>query len=258
MKNFIKDKTDLLQKGFLIKPVESKKSLKYINNFFKNRLLKVIKIKKIKKFSFNNLHRYINVGELNSVRLKLIKEMNLDQNFREHLFLLAKKNLYEMVGNELAMQNNINLSIQFPNDESSLLPLHADTWSGDSPFETVVWLPLVNCYKTKSMFILNQNKYNKFVSIYKKKKVINVSNLFEKLKKDLNFIKINYGNYLFFNQSLPHGNIVNKTKETRISINCRFKGLFTPYAEKKLGKFFTPLKIRPASQIGLDYKFPGE
>ena len=74
----------------------------------------------------------------------------------------------------------------------------------------------------------------------------------------MNFIKINYGNYLFFNQSLPHGNIVNKTKETRISINCRFKGLFTPYAEKKLGKFFSPLKIRPASQIGLDYKFPGE
>ena len=43
-----------------------------------------------------------------------------------------------MVGNELAMQNNINLSIQFPDDVSSLLPLHADTWSGDSPFERTV------------------------------------------------------------------------------------------------------------------------
>ena len=52
--------------------------------------------------------------------------------------------------------------------------------------------------------------------------------------------------------------IINKTKETRISINCRFKGLFTPYAEKKLGKFFSPLNLRPASQIGLKYKFPGE
>ena len=60
-----------------------------------------------------------------------------------------------MVGSELAMQNNINLSIQFPDDVSSLLPLHADTWSGDY-FESVLWLPLVNCYKTKSMFILGQ------------------------------------------------------------------------------------------------------
>ena len=94
--------------------------------------------------------------------------------------------------------------------------------------------------------------------IYKNKKVDDVSNLFKKLRQDFNFIKINYGNYLFFNQSLPHGNIINKTKETRISINCRFKGLFTPYAEKKLGKFFSPLNLRPASQIGLKYKFPGE
>ena len=39
-----------------------------------------------------------------------------------------------------------------------LLPTHADTWSGDSPFEVVVWVPLVNCYKTKSMYILPPNE----------------------------------------------------------------------------------------------------
>ncbi len=258
MRNFEKDKRDLINKGYLIKKVESKKSLKYISDFLKKKLTNEINIKKSQQFSFNNLHKYIEINQLNSIRLKLIKDINQNSLFRKNLFFLAKQNLYEMVGNELAMQNNINLSIQFPNDESSLLPLHADTWSGDSPFETVLWLPLVNCYKTKSMFILNQKKYKKFLNIYKNKEVNDVSNLFKKLRKDFNFIKINYGNYLFFNQSLPHGNIINKTKETRISINCRFKGLFTPYAEKKLGKFFSPLNLRPASQIGLKYKFPGE
>ena len=110
MKNSNKDHLSLLKKGYLIKPVENKKSLNYINVFFKKRLLKEKNFKKIKKFNFNNLHKYIPVSELNEVRLKLIKEMNLDKKFRNHLFLLAKKNLYEMVGNELAMQNNINLS----------------------------------------------------------------------------------------------------------------------------------------------------
>ena len=143
-----------------------------------------------------------------------------------------------------------------PNDDSSLLPLHSDTWDGDSPFETVLWLPLVNCFKTKSMFLLNSNRYENFKKIYKKKKVKSVSNLHNSLKKDLNFIKINYGNFLLFNQNLPHGNVVNKTKETRISLNCRFKGLFTPYAQKKLGGFFSPISLRPASKIGLEYKFP--
>ena len=44
---------------------------------------------------------------------------------------------------------------------SLLLPLHSDVWSGDSPYEIVVWLPLVNCFGTKSMFILPPNKYHK-------------------------------------------------------------------------------------------------
>ena len=42
------------------------------------------------------------------------------------------------------------------------------------------------------------------------------------------------------------------------SLNCRIKGLITPYAQKKLGSFFSPLKIKPVSKLALNYKFPGE
>ena len=166
--------------------------------------------------------------------------------------------LENIIGNELAMQNNINLSIQLPGDESSLLPIHSDTWSGDSPFESVLWLPLVNCYKTKSMFILNSNKMKKFNMAFVDKKIKSVSDLYKKFKKDLNFININYGNYLLFNQNLPHGNLVNRTNETRVSLNCRYKGLFTPYKQKELGSFFSPLKIRASTKIGLEYNLPGK
>ena len=62
--------------------------------------------------------------------------------------------LEALVGNELAMQLRINLSIQLPQDNSFLLPVHADVWSGDSPYEVVVWLPLVDCYRTKAMYLL--------------------------------------------------------------------------------------------------------
>jgi len=260
MKKYKKDTKQLIQKGYIIKKVEKKHSLEYINKFFKRNIINNCNFdkNKIKNFSFNNLHKYVEIKDLNKIRLKLIQTMNKDLAFRNHFFNLAKDTLSNMVGNELAMQNNINLSIQFPNDVSSLLPLHADTWSGDSPFESVLWLPLVNCYKTKSMFILGQEKYTSFTKAFKNKKIKSVSHLYKTLKKDLRFIKINHGNFLLFNQSLPHGNVVNKTKETRISINCRFKGLFTPYARKKLGSFFSPLTVMPASQIGLKYKFPGE
>ena len=45
-------------------------------------------------------------------------------------------------GNELAMQRKVNLSMQVPKDDSSLLPVHSDVWSGCSPFEVVLWMPL--------------------------------------------------------------------------------------------------------------------
>ena len=54
----------------------------------------------------------------------------------------------------VGLQKKVNLSIQLPKDDSSLLPVHSDVWQGDSPYELVLWIPLVNCAKTKSMYIL--------------------------------------------------------------------------------------------------------
>ena len=61
---------------------------------------------------------------------------------------------------------------------------------------------------------------------------------------------------MIFNQSLPHGNRVNTENETRWSMNCRFKSVFTPYGDKKLGEFFEPVTLRAASKTGMDYKLP--
>ena len=135
------------------------------------------------------------------------------------------------------MQKNINLSIQCPNDDSSLLPIHSDTWDGNSPFEAVLWVPFVDCYKTKSMFILNAKKYVKFEKAYKKKEIKSANDLYSNLRPHIEFVKIKYGEFMLFNQNLPHGNVVNKSNETRISLNCRFKSLFTPYRQKELGTF---------------------
>ncbi len=239
MKNFNKIENIFLRKGFIVKKVENLKSLNYINDLIKKNLIKILGLKtSIKNFNLNSLHLFISQKILNKVRLDLINDINNDKKFRQNYHLLAENMLENIVGNELAMQNNINLSIQLPGDESSLLPIHSDTWSGDSPFESVLWLPLVNCYKSKSMFILNSSKVKKFNSVFNSKKIKSISDLYKNFKRDLNFIKINFGDYLLFNQNLPHGNLINTTNETRVSLNCRFKGLFTPYHQKEFGSFF--------------------
>ena len=93
-----------------------------------------------------------------------------------------------IVGNELVMQKKINLSIQVPQDDSSLLALHSDVWSGDSPYEVVIWIPLVNCYKTKSMYILKSSKYKKFEKKFKFYQK-NSETIFQHIKKDIVWLK---------------------------------------------------------------------
>ena len=84
----------------------------------------------------------------------------------------------------------------------------------------------------------------------------NSEELFNAIKNDVDWIKINYGEVLVFNQAYPHGNRINKESETRWSMNCRFKGLFTPYKDKKIGEFFEPITLRPVSKIAMSYKLP--
>ena len=80
--------------------------------------------------------------------------------------------------------------------------------------------------------------------------------LFEKIKKDVQWLNINYGEVLLFSPTILHGNRVNQENETRWSFNIRFKGLFTPYSGKGLGDYFFPLRISPLSKIAMEFDFP--
>ena len=244
-----------IKSGFIVNKIDKVVELNYLTNFIKRNITNFLNIKKKDNLNLNNLHKHVG-KDLNKLRLFLIGKLNKDTKFKNYLFEIAKREIFEIVGNELAMQKNINLSIQCPNDDSSLLPIHSDTWDGNSPFEAVLWVPFVDCYKTKSMFILNAKKYVKFEKAYKKKEIKSANDLYSNLRPHIEFVKIKYGEFMLFNQNLPHGNVVNKSNETRISLNCRFKSLITPYRQKELGTFFKPLIVRPASRIGLKYKFP--
>lgn len=243
-----------LSKGYIISKVESQNSLEYIHQLIDKKINKILQSKK--KINLNYLHKYINTNELNYFRVELISELNKDQELRYHYFNIARSSIYNLAGNELMMQKNINLSIQFPNDDSSLLPIHSDVWSGDSPYEINLWIPLVDCYKTKSMYILEQKNLKYFLKKMEKGKYYGSDKIFNVLKNKLKYLIIKNGQCLLFNQSLPHGNVVNLEKETRVSMNCRFKSIFSPYGDKKIGEFFLPITTRAVTKSALDFKFP--
>ncbi len=249
---------DYLKKGYVIYDITEIKDLEWIRDSYLKIIKKILPKIDIKDASktLNNVHKFVSPSKLNDFRLEVINQIHNKKEFREKFYNISKDLLNSIVGNELAMQLRVSLSIQLPKDESSLLPVHADTWTGVSPYESVIWMPLVNCFKSKSMFILPASKSKKLKKIFSNNKITRSDDIYNSIKKDLIWLNVKFGQVVIFDHSLPHGNVVNKENETRWSMNCRFKSIFTPYKDKRLGEYYEPITLKPASRRGMDYKFP--
>jgi len=250
--------SEYLNEGYIIRPVSSSNNLLLMKKEISKIVCEILEIDLVDDVDqlLNDIHKVVSVEKLNPFRVKIIKHINSLDAFREGYFQMAKPYLEALVGNELAMQLRINLSIQMPEDDGSLLPIHADTWSGDSPYEVVAWIPLVDCYRTKSMYIVPPSAYEQIKNDFAKYAGDSSEHLYQAIKSKVKWLDVKFGEVLIFNQALPHGNRINKESETRWSMNCRFKGVFTPYGDKKIGEFFEPITLKPASRNGLAYKLP--
>jgi len=202
----------------------------------------------------DTIHQHASVAKLNDFRLSVFEAMNREPWLREAYFSVARKAIETLVGNELVMQKRVNISIQLPDDDSSLLPIHSDVWSGDSPYEVVLWIPYADCYGTKAMYFTTAEMDAKTAPVMSQ--FANAESLYQAVAKDSPFMELAYGEVLIFTQNIMHGNRVNVEKETRWSSNCRFKSALSPYADKKLGEFFEPITLRPATRLGLGYTLP--
>ena len=247
-----------ISQGHIVRPVENRKALDRIRSNLVSIAAKELNIaSSIDHDQFlNSIANRVSVGTLNEFRLSAIKGMNSISTLRADYYSLAQNALSSIVGNELAMQRRINLSIQLPNDESSLLPVHADVWAGDSPFEIVLWVPFVDCYGSKTMFLLPPAPDREMKARFAELGSKGAEDLFDAIQGDLLWPTVKYGEVMLFAQTLMHGNRVNKEPDTRWTMNCRFKSVFSPYSDKKLGEFFEPITLRPASRIALDYRLP--
>jgi|SRR3989344_5625913 len=247
-----------LGQGYYVFPIEDLNLLQALKKRiyeFGSSLLPTAEKPSQKDF-FDNIHNYVSVKDLNEFRMKIITHLAQDKELRPQVYALAKKHLHLIVGNELVMQRNCNLSIQLPGDDSSLLPLHSDVWSGNSPYEVVFWLPLVDSYQTKSMFILPPQYSEEVYKNFKDFAKLTTEEFFQKIKPNLVWFEVPYGHGVIFWHSLPHGNRVNEEKDTRWTINTRFKALLSPYCIKELGETFLPITIRPATRLGYSYRKP--
>ena len=203
------------------------------------------------------IHEEIELKQLNDVRLSGFKKINSINGWERIYASLAKSRLKELLGPDIAIQSKLNLSMQLPNDESSILGLHTDALSGQSVFEIVLWVPLTNAYESNSMYIFPPHTTYEMLARLPSVEVNGMGHIFEEYIDSAEFITIEYGQAMIFTPTMFHGNILNTTDASRVSINCRFKNIFSTESEvgeRRLGSFYRILELSAITDFGLSYR----
>jgi len=246
---------DFLRNGYVVCDAESPEILESIRHDVAQIAINWLTQSQLesKAFELLNSHDFVANKRLNDLRLTIFTEINKIADIRLRYFWLARQSLTTLVGNELAMQNKVNMSIQQPNDESSVLPIHSDIWTGDSPFQVVLWVPLTDASKSNSMFLLPPNKSREARQRVAAGEFKSMDQIESEYRSQMVTMVVPYGEVLIFDSNCLHGNVLNETKTSRWSINCRFTGLLTPFTnpERRLGTYYLPITTRAATKMGL-------
>jgi sporadic carbohydrate cluster 2OG-Fe(II) oxygenase len=207
----------------------------------------------------SELHTKLTISEVNATRLALFKHLNASSGqFDAVLDKIAGDHLRTILGPDLLVQTKLNLSIQLPDDVGSQLDLHSDCWSGDTPFQVNLWIPLTPCFASNSMFLLSEEKSINCIRLIKENPTLDKT-LLSSFVAEADFLVISRGKAIIFNPGLIHGNVPNKTNQTRVSINVRFKSAFSPdasvsHVSRSAGSYYRKFRFSEWTELALRLK----
>jgi len=218
-------------------------------NKFKKDVMKALNLEINKNIKLEKIHEFISQDiNFNELKLNLMKKINNSPKNNKIIFDILKESLVNLLGPDIAGQKNINLVIQKPYD-TNYVNLHKDS-PPNSPHEIVIWLPLVDCKKTMAFRFLNIHHSKKIKMMFKKgipeRKILAFAN------KNSISLDVKYGEFIIFWTGIYHYAVKNVEKNTRWSINLRYKNLFSPYGMKGFMDFFEAKNYSKLSKLTID------
>lgn len=196
------------------------------------------------------LHKTIKMSEVNDIRVAMMDRMNKDNKIIKEIYKHCQEYIHALCGNELAVQKRVSMSLMFPQNSKDVLPLHADTWNGVSPFELAVFIPMVDLSEEMTLYMASNEQLNKAIQ-QDVIQGIGSDEIYEKNRNKFERISLNRGDVLFFDHAIPHGLAINNGNHVHWALNIRFKAITSPYAEKKLGEYFMPITLKACTMIGM-------
>jgi sporadic carbohydrate cluster 2OG-Fe(II) oxygenase len=201
----------------------------------------------------NNIHTFIDINDslANQIVLDTIKFYANRLDMTEVVYNSAKSLFDRLLGPDIACQKNANIVFQYP-FSSRFSELHTDA-PANSAYEVVAWAPLVNCYDTKSFYLLDRLNTIEMMEQYGSVNKFESWQDFRRLAiANSESLRIDFGSILLFTASLLHGSMINETTEARWSLNTRFKNLFAPSGLKDPLSFYRVFRTSPVTSLALE------
>lgn len=160
---------------------------------------------------------------------KVSKQLCSDTNLPEF-----RKMVHEFIRHEIAPQGELewpiavqrffNVRIMLPNKPQSIFPFHTGLLYGHGPASRSLWMPLTDVTAdesiTASMQIIGLEKSREMIKHAGEQKMT-VDEMGEYFAGESWQCKAGPGSLVFFSQENIHGNFVNVTGKTRVSIDFR-------------------------------------
>jgi len=190
--------------------------------------------------SIKNISHYLGKFSRDFIKKKIRDVKKNDQFIRIYKNFI-KIEIQKLFKYEIVYQKMPNIRVLCPDDAGAVVPYHCDKWYNHSNDEVNFWLPLHKVSGTESIQIVNLEK-----SIELEKKILNKKFSYNKINKLISRyakpVKCDYGKMLKFSPLHLHGNVINRTKFPRISIDFRVKKLNSKFRSKTLGGYFDVIK----------------
>lgn len=200
----------------------------------------------------DRLHEHVAPGQpATEFRSALTRRLPERLDVGQAVFTAFEEPLDGLVGNDVLAQRVPNVVFQPPGDPRPT-ELHRDA-PANSPYEVVVWLPLVDCSRTKSMYLLDRSASTAMLAFHRKRPDDAVG--FQRLLDTRAVLmEVPYGSALLFWPGLFHGSLVNRECTSRLTLNLRYKNLFAPLGMKDPFRYFKVARTSPLTRLGLAFE----
>lgn len=199
----------------------------------------------------DHLHRHLpDPGSSERLRALFTEALRTGPPAGRVIFEAFGNALSSLIGPDVLAQRAPNVVLQPPGHPIPT-ELHRDA-PANSPFEVVVWLPLVDCSGTKSMYVLDRTATAAALDVYRS--APDDADGFAAALDGLAVpMHVPYGSALLFWTGLLHGSRINEEQTTRVSLNTRYKSLLAPLGMKDPYRYFELLRTSPLTRLGLAF-----